>query len=395
MVSSPSFFEMRRRNISDVLNCVREKPGISRAELANEVGLAKATVSTIVDELIGKAALEEAGVKASSGGRPGVGLQFNPKYGFVFGICLDASEISACLMDLNGSVIKQFDSKIDQTWNGTRIAELLMEKLNGFLKELSVSMESVLGVGIAVPGPVRDEVSTDTASTYLESAKVKQILALKTGCVPVIDSNTNMAALAELGQNQIADSELVFVVRIGHQIRSAVMVSGSPLSGSRGLSGEFGHIAVPNNKRLCTCGSRGCINTVASYAAMIQMAHDAGLKVRTIRGLIDLAEKENQLAQAICSEAGKAIGFGIAQVINLLAPHVVIVAGPAIKDGNQIMRYLRKKVTKTAKLENRNNCRIITSTLNGYSECVGAGFFALRRLIIADTLLPFEKFAVS
>jgi len=271
----------------------------------------------------------------------------------------------------------------------------LLEKLSAALKMQSAGIEKILAVGMAVPGPVREGVSADTASAFLETGKVKQILSIRTNCVPVVESNTNMAALAEIKKSEISDSELVFVVRIGHKIRSAVFVAGNLLNGSGGLSGEFGHLSVPNSKRLCECGGRGCIDAIASTTSMIEVGHESGLKVRSVRGLLDLAEKNNPAAQAILAEAGKAIGFGLGQVINLLAPHVVIVAGPAAKKENLIMHFLRKKVRKCAKLENRNSCRIITGSATGNSECVGAGLLALKKLDIADACLTADRVAVS
>lgn len=386
---------MRRRNIEDVLACVRNNAGISRAELSKTLGLAKATVSDIVDELTGKTVLEEIGVKESSGGRPAVGLQFNPNYGLVLGVSLDESEISGCLMNLDGDTITNFSSRIDHTWNGTKIAEFLSDRLFSALKEENSGIERILAVGIAVPGPVSDGASTDEVSSFLETDKVKKILAIRTRCLPVVESNTNMAALAEIRNSKIKDSELVFVLRIGHKIRSAVMCSGILLNGSGGLSGEFGHLSVPNNKRLCDCGTRGCIDTVASTAAMIKLGQDSGLRVRSIGGLLESAGKDDPVAQAIFAEAGKAIGFGLGQVINLLAPHAVIVAGPAVKNENLIMRSLRNKVRKCAKLENRNNCRIITGSAAGNSECIGAGLLALKKLDISDACLTAERVAVG
>ncbi len=395
MVSSPSFFEMRKRNIRDVLDSVRDNPGISRAELSKINSLAKATVSAIVDDLITKGVLEEVGIKASNGGRPAVGLEFNPSYGFVLGVSLDETEVAACLLDLNGKVKKQFGKKVHHGWNSSQINDYLIEGLKKCLKETGSSLESLLSVGMAVPGPVSTGANGEITSTFTQCDKVKEFLAHNLNCMPVVDSNTNMAAIAEIAKSEIPDSNLVFIVRIGHKIRSALVSSGNILGGSGGLAGEFGHVALPQNKRRCFCGARGCINTVASIGAMLQTAHEAGIGALTIQDLLELAEADNQDVLKIFEEAGKAIGFGLSQAINLLAPHVVIVSGPATSDERLIMRFARKKVNKTAVLENRTGCKIIAGTIAGKSESLGAGLLALRKLEISDKCLSLERLAVG
>lgn len=395
MAGSSSFYEMRRRNVSDVLEGVRRSPGISRAELAKSLELAKATVSAIVDDLIVRGALKESGIKTSNGGRPGVGLEFNPNYGYVLGCSLDDSEISACILNLNGELVNQFNSKIDRTWNGSQIVRFLLAGLQQFQNKNALEVRCIVSVGVAVPGPVSEEESKDQASSFLETKKVTQILASKIGCRPIIESNTNMAALAELKDNNIPDSKVAVVVRVGHKVRSATICDGHLLSGNSGLSGEFGHIIVPNNKRHCDCGNRGCINTLASTESMIRIAQESGLKVKTIRSLLDLAEKNNEIAQLILAEAGKSIGFGIGQVLNLLAPHMVIIAGSAVREDDLIMRFVRKKITKSSTPENRKNCQIIAGSSFRNSECFGAALLALKKLMLVDTCLPLEKIAAS
>lgn len=393
LVSSPSFYEMRKRNMGDVLDFVRKNHGISRAELAKETCLAKATVSAIVDDLISKRVLIEVGVKASNGGRPAVGLAFNPSYGYVFGVSLDESEISACLLDLNGEVQKQFGRKIDGSWNSAKIWEFLIEQLRKSLRGLGSDLNRVFGAGVAVPGPVISLSEGEFSSNVSDFDKVSQYLAAALGCRPVVDSNTNMAAIAEITNSELPDSQLVFVVRIGSRVRSALVAGGNILGGSGGLAGELGHIALPGNKRLCSCGARGCINTIASTAAMLQSAQLAGLKVKTMQDLLELAHFDNQDVQGIFMEAGKAIGFGVSQVINLVAPHVVIVAGPATNQEGLLMRSLQKKINKFAILENRTNCHIIPGSVSGKSECLGAGMVALKRLEISETCISQERLA--
>lgn len=373
---------MRRRNIDVVVNCVRENPGISRAEIAKEASLAKATISEIVDDLLKKKVLQEIGSKASSGGRPAVGLSFNPSFAYVLGVCLDETEAAACLLDLDGNVCSELRSKAGINWKAGQVSSFLMDSLESLFAERSCSRASILSVGVAIPGPVDLDRDKSTDAACGEYDQVIQVLRKQFDCPIVIDSNTNMAAVAEVKENKTQDNNLVLVVRVGHAVRTALMAAGKILSGSGGLAGELGHIKLPYNQSLCSCGMIGCINTVASIGAMLERSQAAGIDVGSFDELVTRCRSGDSDARQIVMEAGKAVGYGLSTAINLIAPHVVIVCGPAAAAEELILGPLRESASNACIAENYAKCRIITGQAGDKAECYGAGLLAIKQLSV-------------
>lgn len=372
---------MRRRNIDVVVNCVRDNPGISRAEIAKEASLAKATISEIVEDLLKKKVLKDIGSKASSGGRPAVGLKFNPSFGYVFGICLDETDVSACLLDLDGNVCSEVRSSVGFNWTAEQVSRLLMDSLQTKLAERFCSVTSILALGLAIPGPVdlgRDGRAEAVCGEY---GQVIQILRKHFECPMVIDSNTNMSALAEVKESQTQDSDLVLVIRLGHMVRTALVAGGKILSGSGGLAGELGHINLPYNQSLCSCGMIGCINTVAGIGAMLERSQRAGIDVGSFDELVTRCISGDSDARQIVKAAGEAVGYGLSMAINLIAPHVVIVSGPAAAAEELILGPLRDSASKTCLANNDDRCRIIAGRAGDKAESYGAALLANEKLV--------------
>ena len=391
MPSSPSFAQMRRRNSNVVVNLVKNQPGISRAELAKQAGLAKATISEIVDHLLRLGLLQESGSRTSSGGRPAVGLTFNASVGFVLGICLDPTGVAACLVDLDGSVLNVFRlARID--WTAAEIYSNLSGRLQAAFAELGCSKRSVLALGLAIPGPVAQEVKNKPDAAKGEYGQFIHSLKNDFDCAVQLDSNTNMAALAEVTRSTLCESDVVLVVRLGHMVRTAIVANNQILCGSGGLAGELGHIAIPNNRFKCSCGLVGCINTVASTGAILDRALRAGVKASTFDEVIAECKSANQEELTlIIAEAASAVGYGLAAAINLIAPDVVIVSGPAAQAGDLVLIPLREALRRSALSDNLNRCRLLLGPAGDTAECFGAALFALEKLTAeADSLIDIQ-----
>lgn len=385
MVSSPSFAQMRKHNIDVVLKTVRSTPGISRAEVAKEAGLSKATVSEITDALLKNLVLHETGAKASSGGRPAVGLVFNPFVGLTLGISLDETSVGISLLDLDGNICTERRSKFKSNWKAAEANTFLMDALKAMLAETHSSERGILAMGIGIPGPV--DADERERSMHGKYGQAIEMLKKEIGGPFVVDSNTNMAAIAAAHELQPRESGLVLVVRLGHQVRTALLVDGKILSGSGGLAGELGHIAVPDNHAHCRCGMTGCINTLAGIGEMLERCIRAGLAADSFDDLVTLCQSGNIDAQRIVQEAGEAVGFGISSATNLVAPHVVLVSGPATAAQNFIFNPLLETMEKRCVPGNLKRCKVITEPADTRTECYGAGIVALETYVDVSALV--------
>ncbi len=327
MAISQSFTEMRQRNNNDIVRLIKASPGISRAQLSKEAGLAKATVSVIVEELLKKQLLQEIGVQASNGGRPAVGLAINSNFGYILGISVDFCEISACILDLESSIKRELRFDLVRNWRAEDVIEKLLLELEMVLNQIGLFSARLLYTGIAVPGPIMQDGHGSTERELAESLRFIELYKSRVVSPLAVGTNANFAAVAEMQDFVMSDSCVTLVVRVDHRVRSALLIGEQILTGSGDLGGEFGHINVSQSSLPCVCGKIGCLNTIASTEAIFARARDIGATAKNVKEIVSSIKGGNDSLRSILSDAGEAIGEVLANCINLLAPHVVIISG--------------------------------------------------------------------
>lgn len=386
MVSSPSFAEMRKRNTADIVRFIRTTPGVSRADLARQACLAKATVSAIVDDLLGQEVLAEVGLKSSGGGRPATGLSFNPSYSYVFGVSLDEMESTACLLDLDGNVVKEFRKSLRVGWTAESVGKFLLERLKATLVQMKRNECSVSCIGVGLPGPIQVPNVDIVSGQY---GKVLQMLKEYLHCPVVIDSNTNVAAIAELCDVPTGEGQLALVVRVGHRVRSALVARGEILSGSEGLAGEFNHLTLPTHRSRCSCGELGCINAIGSVGGMLSRSQAAGLDANDFDEFLKQCNFGNKTALKILTEAGEAVGHALGIAIDLLAPHLVVISGAPVSAGELMLRPLRESIKKSSGVAVLRNIRVVAGREDERAESYGAGLRAIKALGDLSSIVKF------
>ncbi|MBS1999562.1 MAG: ROK family transcriptional regulator [Cyanobacteria bacterium SZAS LIN-2] len=376
-MASPSFLEMRSRNVVRILQAVRQQPGLSRAEVSRCCDLAKSTVSVIVDELVESTILQEIGSRESFRGRRPVGLIFNPSSRIVAGISLDHSRTEFVICDLDATVLAVRTKKHARRSSLQYSASTLLSELQRLLIEKKIDWTSVCGIGLAAPGPLSSGYVVTESGENLDYELFRTKLARECNCPVVVDSNTNMAALAESRTGAARDSEEALVIRLGHEVRSTLIIDHKQLKGAQGRAGELGHVSVPGLDERCRCGRRGCINAVASVDAVISLCRQQGTAVQDIEEVISAALRGDKKCQKVLSEAGRAVGFGIASCINVLAPPDVIVTGRLIAAGNILLTPLHEAIEKYAVAESLRSCNLIFDDSQNHIEAIGASLAVL------------------
>lgn len=380
MAISQSFADMRQRNNDDIVRLIRLNPGISRAQLSKDAGLAKATVSVIVDELLKKKLLQEIGVQASSGGRPAVGLAINSNYGYILGISVDFGELSACILDLESSIKQEFRFDLGRNWRAEDVIEELFLELDIVLTQIGLFSARLLYTGIAVPGPIMQGRHDCSESELEESLNFVELYKSRVASPLVVGTNADFSAVAEVKDLVMSDSGVTLVVRLSHRVRSALLIGGQMLTGSGELGGEFGHIKISQSRLTCVCGAIGCLNTIASTDAIFARAQAIGVNAKSVKQIVRSIRDGNETLRSIVSEAGEAIGEVLANCINLLAPHVVIISGSASQASDLLLEPILRKVDQLTLAENRRHCKILLGSPRSNSESYGAALSAAQKL---------------
>ncbi|GGO41560.1 xylose repressor [Streptomyces daqingensis] len=326
--------EMRRRNLSRVLHAVAEAGQVSRAAVAARIGLTRASVSTLVEELLRAGFLVELGPGRSGGvGRPGNALALTDLGPCGLGAEIGVDHLTVCAVDLRGQVRAR---RTDEAPNRGEGPAAVLRRLGSLTERVTDDAGAAglrpAGLAVAVPGLVTRSSTTVVHAPNLGWHNTDIAEHLPGPLRLTVDNEANFGALAELWQREPEDAPADFVhVSAEVGIGAAVVLDGQLLRGRRGFAGELGHVPVEPDGPDCACGGSGCLEQYAGEAAMLGAAgveaHGAGGRSAALAELQARAERGDTAALAALRRAGRALGIALAAAVNLLDPRAVVLGG--------------------------------------------------------------------
>jgi predicted NBD/HSP70 family sugar kinase len=366
---------IRDINRQIILNHIREKSPISRAEIARITALQRSTVSLIVEELKGIGLIEEIEGE-SSGGRPPQLLSLRTAHAVAVGIDLGKRRTIVATSDLAGRILEQEEFLTDQDFEKT-IARII-SSVQYFVHKNGGSID---GIGVSVPAMVesdRGKVLTVPHLNWSEPA-VAERLKVATGLRVKIDNDANAAALAELwfGRQEIVAVRDFILVLIHKGIGTGIVFDGQIYRGKGGIAGEFGHMTIGRDAPIaCAAGKYNCWEAFASersaiarYAELSKQQNDES-KI-SFGELVDLALKGDEKALTALKQTAHYIGVGIANLFQGLSPEVAIVTGPIVRAWPLIIDDIMAGAD-SATCQAYPVVKIIPSTLGNYPTLMGA-----------------------
>lgn len=365
---------IRDINRQIVLNYVRERGPISRAEIAHETALQRSTVSLIVEELRVDGLIEEVSGE-STGGRPPILLSLRTADAVAIGVDLGTKRTIVATSDLAGRVMEQetFETSSDSKQTTKQIVDLarkLIKRNNGTIE----------GIGISLPGVVDPQGKELFIPTFKwRNLPLSMDISAATDLPVTMDNDANAAAQAELwfGRPEIREVRDFILVLVEDGVGTGIVFDGQVYRGENGAAGEFGHMTIGQGAPVaCASGSRECWEAFASersalarYRNLSQGHNGAGST--TFGELVDLALSNDGAARTALKETAKYLGIGIANLIRGLAPEAVIVGGPIVRAWPVISDEIRNSVEGTV-CRGLPSTRIIASTLGSEPTLMGA-----------------------
>ncbi len=336
---------MKHENKRLVLQQIIAEEPISRADLSKRCGLNKATVSSLVAELMDDSLVKEAGIGESSGGRRPVLLYFSREAGYALGLNVGTGTVEAVLTDLRGTTIAQehFPSR-DKEYEPT--ITVIEEAVEWAHRVVPPSPHGIIGVGVAVPGMI-DHCGTVLNAPNLQwrNRPLKCDLEDKLKLPVMIENEANAGAYREY-QTRSDSAESLVYISIGTGIGAGIVLNGSLYRGQSGYAGEIGHMTLDFQGPLCTCGNNGCMELYASEPSLVKKAMASGLSGgEDFDSLLHMARKGNESVLSLFTEAGRALGSGIVSTIHAYdAKHIFI----ASRGGEWMKNAVRETVRKKA-----------------------------------------------
>jgi predicted NBD/HSP70 family sugar kinase len=363
---------IRNINRQIVLNYVRERAPISRAEIAQETALQRSTISLIVDELKTEGLIEEIEGE-STGGRPPVLLQLRAGDAVAIGVDLGTSFTIVATSDLAGRVAEQESFVTDPN------AKTTLEKIVDSAQKLIEKHKAIEGIGISVPGLVDSETGTALFIPYFKwrNWAIAEEVKTATGLPVTVDNDANALALAELwfGRPEIKEVRDFILVLVERGLGTGIVLDGQVYHGVSGAAGEFGHMIIGTRApAACASGSRECWEAFASeHAALARYASLSGHPdAMSFVQLMDRALSGEKAAETALVETARYLGIGISNLIKGLSPEAVIVGGSIARVWPLIADELRNAVEENSICRGLPAARVIASTLGEEPTLMGA-----------------------
>ncbi|MCT2591480.1 ROK family protein [Streptomyces sp. N2-109] len=323
---------MRRRNLSRALYAVAGEGPASRASVAAHIGLTRAAVSTLVDELLRAGLLVELGPGRPGGvGRPGSHLALTDRGPCGIGAEIGVDRLTVCAVDLRGVVrTRTTVPAANRASDPAAVLARLGELVAGSVRDADREGLRPAGLALAVPGLVKRDSTTVVRAPNLgwQDTEIAALLPLPHGLPLTVDNEANFGALAELWLGDASAPRDFIHVSAQVGIGGAIVLDGDLLRGARGFAGELGHVPVRPGGRRCPCGGRGCLEQYAGEEAVLRAAGlphgDPGGRTGT---LADRAVAGDAAIGRALRGAGTALGVALAGAVNLLDLRAVVMGG--------------------------------------------------------------------
>lgn len=378
-----SFQLMKKMNQQIIFKLIHDRQAISRVEIAEISGLSPATVTNITRELLQMGLIRESREGESRGGRKPVLLELNPVGAYFMGLEWGIAEIRGALINLNREVIAyekvdvescHFDSFLQQS---TEIVDNLLNN--------SIDRSRIYGLGLGVHGmvdPVRGY-SLYAPHFKWRDIPVRKELEERLKIPVLIDNDVRVMALAEKwnGRNDFV------LINTGPGIGAAIVLAGELYYGRDYSAGEFGHMTIIKDGPLCSCGNTGCLEALVSTDNLLHR-YRHGLKEQISRQeldeewmkLLDKAREGEEGARRIIGEAGEYLGMGLSNLVNLLNPDEIILAGYYTAAADLLLPVLREEVEKRVLTIPGRELAIKVTEFGDQVGAIGAATMVLQQL---------------
>jgi len=380
-------------NTLQILENIRVDGSISRSQVAEKTNTSPFLASKTCDKLLSTGFIIEAGQGDSTGGRRPALLSLSPNLGRLMGVNLGAVNVRIAMTDFSGNLIDYVKDRSHADQGPDVAIHHLVELIDQMLEKSGLSYSSLDAIGIGVSGVIERNTGVTLFWPKLPlwvNVPVKKMLEDRYKTLVKLEDASRTQAIAEYRLGGANTAEHFIYIAVGAGIGAALFLNGKLYQGAGGFAGEFGHITVSETGPLCSCGNRGCLETMVSASALIRKVQhglSAGLSNTlmqiangnsqnvSVEMLAEAARKGDRFSLRLLSEAGEDLGRAIVGLINLLNPELVVIgAGVASAVGDLILPEIQRAVRDRAIIQAADQVQIRMSKLQERDWALGATF---------------------
>jgi glucokinase-like ROK family protein len=401
--SNPDASDKLEQRELAILHLIHSGVNNSRLELARQAGLSPASITTIVQRLIKKELVTESEPTRSNLGRRPVPLEVRKDLAYLIGVDLGSFHLRVVVADINGNILHRSETRTEMREGREQVLERAFYSIRKAIDDSALPPDAIKGIGIAHSGVIDSDAGLVLSyprpgqMAEWKNIPLRQIFQDEFNVPCVLEDGVRTATTAEKCFGLGRDLNNFLYIDVGMGIGAGIFLDGKLYRGAGGNAGEFGHITVDENGPLCSCGNNGCLETVASCAAIIQgvkTAIEQGIdsKIRdladgdldriSIELIAQAAAENDSLAFRVLQKAASYIAIGLADLVNLLNPRVMIFGGALFRAAPELLSEPLRRIIKQRSLEkSANELQLQVSPLGGEAGALGASRLMAEKIL--------------
>ena len=383
-------------NRTRILKYIWDNAPIDRATVSKELGLSKTTLTIIVKELMANKIIQEIGhgKSTSAGGKRPVLLNFREDIGYIIGITVGTKKIKVILGNIKASFLKELESvkEADESPYET------LNKITELINKLGINKkDNILGIGIGIPGIIDHINGVVKFSPNLkgwENIPVKKYFEDRFPNMKCyIDKETNLQIFAEKWFGQVKSKNFI-TIESGIGIGIGIMINDSIYRGNNDAAGEFGHTTIVPQGYECHCGNYGCWEAVATIRNFVSKAKNGiekGIVTKlpeyyidgslAFESIIDAYRDGDEFSKELLEEYTHWLGIGIANIVNVFDPELIIIYGSAAQLGEMGIKNIRNTIASSALPRIKREIKVKYSHFGKEAKIIGTFGIVIKNIL--------------
>ena len=367
----------------------------SIAAISEAIGASVPTATKLIGELMSEGFMVDLGKSGTSGGRRPSIYGLNPEAGYFIGVDVRNTHASIAVTDFKGGLI-HFRNDIPFRMEANEaVVHQMASTIREYLDREGVDWNKIMGLGLSIPGRVNPVTGYSNSYSFDSHRPISQILQEDLNIHVVLENDSRAMTYGEYLGGGLKEKNMLFV-NVSWGLGMGMILDGHLYYGTSGYSGEFGHFPLLNNGQMCRCGKVGCLETGSSGSALVRMigqslsagrASSLAAKYKTdgsvnLNDIIAAIKSEDILAIETVEELGTNLGKGLAGLINIFNPQLVVIGGKvAIAAGDYLMLPIRTAIKRHVLNIANQDTSIKLTQLKQKAAPIGAALLVRGRML--------------
>lgn len=365
------------------------------ADLCKELNLSTPKVANLVNELIRDGVLKDFGKVDSTGGRKPNIYGLLPESGYFLGVDVKQNHINIGLTNFQKDLVHISQNQPYKLNNNEESLTELCRLIKNFIKSIQVPKDKILGLGLNLSGRINYATGYSYSFFHFNEEPLSRVIESQLGIKVFLENDSRAMAFGEFSSGIVNDEKNVLFLNLDYGLGMGIMINGQLYYGKSGFAGEFGHIPMFKNEIICHCGKKGCLETEASGWALTRIFKEklkngsstllTSKKITAedvkLENIIQAANNDDTLAIELIAEIGEKLGRGIALLINIFNPELVILGGSLAYTGEYIRLPIKSAINKYSLSLVNNDTQLKVSKLGEQAGVIGACLLVRNRFL--------------